>query len=85
MAVWGPTGLGVASGHETLAAGFLGSLLDSPLANLGTAALAGKLKMAASSPASPDLIDTFTLLGDPATRLAAAARLQNLFLPVVHQ
>jgi hypothetical protein len=67
-AVWGSTGLGVARGHTTLAAGFLGYLQAGPDRRLGAAALAGKLAVAASPQAwlLADLLDTFTLLGDPA-------------------
>jgi hypothetical protein len=38
------------------------------ISDIGTAALAGKLNLA-SVGVNPDLIDTFTLLGDPATKL----------------
>jgi hypothetical protein len=67
VAVWGPTGLGVATGHVKLAEGFLEGLFQYNVVEVGRLALAGKLRLALSATA-PDLLDTFTLLGDPATR-----------------
>ena len=64
MAEWGATGLGLSTGHQALADGFLRALYP-PGATLGAAALAGKLNLAFAF----DLRDTYTLLGDPATRL----------------
>jgi hypothetical protein len=68
VAAWGSTGLGIATGHQWLAEGFLNSIYDDGSGELGLAALAGKLNLAGIG-AYSDLIDTFTLLGDPATKL----------------
>lgn len=68
VAIWGPTGLGVATGHRLLAEGFLDSLMVQNEPALGAAILAGKVNLMAQQPAHKDLVDTFTLLGDPATR-----------------
>jgi hypothetical protein len=68
VAVWGATGLGVGTGHDALASGFLQSLLVDGEVGLGTAVLAGKLNLFTNRPANLDLLDTFTLLGDPATQ-----------------
>lgn len=65
VATWGSTGLGVATGHHWLAEGFMSSIYQSGGSDIGSATLAGKLNLATSG-ANEDLIDTFTLLGDPA-------------------
>ncbi len=69
LAVWGSTGLGVATGHQQLAQGFLASTFQSQGGSIGAATLSGKLALAASASSALDLLETFTLLGDPATRL----------------
>ena len=68
VAVWGATGLGVATGHGELADGFMQTIIKDGTPQLGRAALAGKVLLRANQPAYLDLLDTFTLLGDPATR-----------------
>lgn len=78
IATWGSTGLGVATGHHWLAKGFMDTIYSGGGNDIGTAALAGKLKLAASG-ANPDLIDTFTLLGDPALQFKSAF---NQYLPL---
>jgi len=82
VAVWGPTGLGVATGHESLAEGFYESIFQGGQRNIGTATLSGKLHLSTQNPGSPDLIDTFTLLGDPATRLNQS-HTRLIYLPLV--
>ncbi len=68
VAVWGATGLGVGTGHDALAGGFLQALIGENEAGLGTAFLSGKLNLFTNRPANLDLLDTFTLFGDPATQ-----------------
>ena len=68
VATWGPTGLGVATGHDALAEGFLDNIITNGTPELGRAAMAGKLDVINQAAAHLDLLDTFTLLGDPATR-----------------
>jgi hypothetical protein len=87
VAVWGPTGLGVATGHQQLAQGFLASALQRHEGTIGAATLSGKLKLVASGSSALDLADTFTLLGDPATNLnlALVPWTSNVFLPVVQR
>ncbi|HJW89182.1 MAG TPA: C25 family cysteine peptidase [Anaerolineales bacterium] len=84
IAVWGPTGLGIATGHEALAEGFLRSLAQDQ-ADLGTAALAGKLNLLKRAPVFADLVDTFTLFGDAFTRLALQPGDEINFLPLIQQ
>jgi hypothetical protein len=81
VAAWGPTGLGVSTGHELLAKGFLSAVFQEKTATLGEAALAGKLNLVAEGSTATDLIDTFTLLGDPAVPLDLTSRPDLIFLP----
>jgi hypothetical protein len=82
IAIWGPTGLGIASGHEALAQGFVQSLAQDQ-ADLGSAALAGKLNLLERAPVFDDLVDTFTLFGDAATRLAFQFEAESSYLPLI--
>jgi len=68
VAVWGSTSLGVANGHDELANGFLQALFVQRQPMIGAAALAGKARLAGSQVSGQDLLDTFNLLGDPASR-----------------
>lgn len=84
VATWGATGLGVGAGHHELGEGFYQAVFRTPVDTLGEAALAGKLSLAATH-WNLDLLDTFTLLGDPAllfnrTVLPWTA---HLYLPLV--
>lgn len=67
VAVWGATGLGIATGHQALAEAFLNNLYT-PGKTLGEAVLAGKVNLAGTG-VNLDLIDTYHLLGDPALKL----------------
>ena len=78
VAAWGATGLGVSTGHHWLAEGFMDSVYNHELEDMGTATLAGKLNLVTVG-AYADLIDTFTLLGDPATKLE---RSYSLYMPL---
>jgi len=78
VAVWGATGLGIATGHHWLAEGFMDTIYQDGISEIGSAALAGKLNLAAVG-SNPDLIDTFTLLGDPATKLE---RSYQIYVPI---
>jgi len=86
VAVWGATGLGVATGHTHLANGFLASLYQQGQAGLGAAALAGKLNLAQSGN-YPDLLDTYMLFGDPATQadLTLAPWASAQYLPLIQR
>lgn len=65
VSVWGATGLGVSTGHSILGAGFFRAVFSDTVSTLGQATWAGKLSLATAG-TNLDLIDTFTLLGDPA-------------------
>lgn len=81
VGAWGSTGLGISTGHHWLAEGFLEDTFSNPSSDLGSAALAGKLNLAGTG-FYPDLIDTFTLLGDPATQFFTT---QFSFMPFLHR
>lgn len=65
IATWGATGEGLTDGHRLLLDGFYNAVLAEPEANIGSAVLAGKANSYESG-FNLDLLDTFTLLGDPA-------------------
>ncbi len=68
VATWGATGLGVNTGHSSLDDGFFQAVFSDTVSTVGQATLAGKLSLAATGQ-NLDLLDTFTLLGDPAMRI----------------
>lgn len=68
IATWGATGLGVGTGHNILDEGFFRAGFSDTVSTVGLATWAGKLSLAITGQ-NPDLLDTFTLLGDPALRL----------------
>ncbi len=84
IAVWGSTGLGVATGHRALQTGFYRTVMDEGEMNLGSATLVGKTKLHADG-IHLDLLDTFTLFGDPAMaiNLTIVPYSHHLYLPVV--
>jgi hypothetical protein len=85
VASFSPTGLGVATGHDQLERGLLNAVFRQGVARLGAAALAGKAALY-SSGQSYDLIDTFTVFGDPALRLPIQIQLgHDVYLPVVRR
>jgi Peptidase family C25/Propeptide_C25 len=81
-AAWGSTGLGLLTGQRWLAQGFIAQLYGSSQATIGEAALAGKFKLSSEGLYYDDLIDTFTLLGDPAMQII---RSDYQYLPVILQ
>jgi hypothetical protein len=68
VAAWGATGLGVSTGHSRLDDGFFRAVFSDTVSTVGQATWAGKLSLATAGQ-NLDLLDTFTLLGDPALRL----------------
>ena len=69
VASWSATGEGVTSGHDYLDRGFFSAVVNQNVRQLGAATLAGKLNLWTNDKGDVDLLDTFVLLGDPATRL----------------
>ena len=81
VAVWGPTGLGVAHGHDALARGFFKALwLSKGDPTLGALTLAGYSELAAAG--GSEALYTFVLLGDPLTP-ARVWRGGSVLLPFV--
>lgn len=70
IASWAPTGFGLASGHDYLDRGFFQAIMQDGKTRLGPATVLGKAKLYSESGHNLDLLDTYTLLGDPATNLA---------------
>ena len=88
VAVWGPAGLSVAHGHDTLQKGFYDKLRTQPpqKAKMGALAQAGYTAVASSASASAccgDVNYTFLLLGDPFTPLRLQPGANTLKLPLV--
>jgi len=69
VAGWATAGLGVLTGHEYLDRGFFRAVFQDGLRTLGQAIIAGKLELWAIGYAR-DMIDSYTLFGDPATEIA---------------
>jgi hypothetical protein len=70
VASWAATGLGVTSGHDFLDKGFFDAVMNQDVRQIGLATTAGKVNLWLNGGGGNlDLIDTFDLLGDPATRL----------------
>jgi hypothetical protein len=86
VAVYGSTGLGVASGHDMLQAGFYQAIVDQGQTNLGTALLASKVAVQATG-LHLDLLDTYMLLGDPALTLdfTLVPLTEHVYLPLVRR
>lgn len=68
VAAFSPTGYGVANGHDILHRGFYDALFKQQIRTLGPATVAAKLQLFAAG-GHDDLINTFTVFGDPALRL----------------
>jgi hypothetical protein len=84
VATWGATGLGVGTGHSSLDAGFFRAVFTDTVSTIGQATLAGKVSLATAGQ-NLDLLDTFTLLGDPAMRIdrAIIPWISRTYLPIV--
>ena len=79
VAIWGPTGWGIHGGHVKLAEGFFSGTYQGGNMDLGSAIIAGKLNLGSSY---QDLLDTFTLLGDPALNLHLFTQTE-VYLPII--
>ncbi|MEM7802472.1 MAG: C25 family cysteine peptidase, partial [Chloroflexota bacterium] len=64
-AVWGPTGLGVQNGHDSLAVGSFDTLDMGKDLRLGETVMAGYTQVYDSQPGQIYLVDAYLLLGDP--------------------
>jgi hypothetical protein len=68
VATFSPTGLGVSTGHDSLQRGFYDELFKNKDWNIAPASQSAKLKLYATG-SNFDLLDTFTIFGDPALHL----------------
>lgn len=68
IASWSPTGMGIVTGHDYLDRGFLNAYFNLGVSSLGEATLAGKVNLWETG-TDQDLLDTYTLFGDPALRI----------------
>ncbi|MEJ5308323.1 MAG: C25 family cysteine peptidase [Anaerolineae bacterium] len=68
IASWSPTGLGLASGHDVMNKALYQAIFYDHIIELGPATTLGKLALAGQG--HDELIDTYTLFGDPALELA---------------
>ena len=67
VAAFSPTGLGVATAHDTLQRGFYDYIFERDSSwRLGEASLWAKTEVYNSSPLHVDLVHTYTIFGDPA-------------------
>lgn len=82
VAIWGPTGFGVAHGHDTMQRGFYRALWAAPpqSAKLGQLTASGYLELFTTGSCCQDTLATFALLGDPLTT-ARVQPAQRVFLP----
>jgi hypothetical protein len=70
LASWAATGLGVAQGHDLINRGFFDAVFQKKITQIGPATVYGKLTLFLDGGGYHlDLLDTFVLLGDPASRL----------------
>jgi hypothetical protein len=85
VAVWGPTGLGVAHGHDALQRGFYQALwAASGQAAVGGLVQAGYVELFERGNCCQDALRTFVLLGDPLTQMRMAEA-RSLYLPLVQR
>ncbi len=69
VASFSPTGMGTTYGHDVLNRALFHALFEDYNVQLGPASTWAKLELHAQTSAYADLIETFTLFGDPATAL----------------
>ncbi|HHE73213.1 MAG TPA: hypothetical protein ENL34_13130, partial [Chloroflexi bacterium] len=79
IASWSATGFGLAHGHDYLNRGLFEALFWKDITALGPATTYAKLYLADNSAGYDDLLDTYLLFGDPATRLRPIL----IYLPLV--
>jgi hypothetical protein len=80
IASWSPSGLGLSSGHDFLDRGLFDAIFNHQINQLGPAIIQAKLNLFANAAGNWDLIDTFTLFGDPAMHLNLVYK---TYLPMV--
>lgn len=76
IASWAPAGLGVATHHDVMNRAFFEAVMTKGIKRIGPAIQYSKAALYVSN-SGLDLLDTFNLLGDPATKLALPAELKT--------
>jgi hypothetical protein len=86
VAVWGPTGFGVAHGHDKLQSGFYDALWSAPplSATLGQLTAAGYMELFTTGGCCQDTLATFALLGDPLTT-ARVLPAERIYAPMARR
>jgi hypothetical protein len=83
LASWAATGQGVPEGHDLLEKGFFDAVMWQGVRQLGPATVLGKAHLWANGAQYyGDLIDTFVLIGDPASRLSIPP-LVRMYFPII--
>lgn len=82
IAAFSPTGLGLANGHDELQQGFYDALYLSDVRTLGIASMIAKLRLFTKG-SYLDLLQTFTIFGDPALELALPDQQTRAFMPLI--
>ena len=72
VASWSPAGLAVAAGHDTLVEGLFDAVFAGGMHQLGPATTQAKIHLFGAGSGHLDLIETYTLFGDPALALQVA-------------
>ena len=88
VAVWGPSGLSVAYGHDILQRGFYKALWNAPplTARIGALIEAGNVELLTQSACCQDTLKTFLLLGDPLMTVRVyPGAIPQLYLPLAHR
>lgn len=88
IAVWGPSGLSVAYGHDILQRGFYKALWNAPpfTAKIGALVEAGNVELLTQSACCQDTLKTFLLLGDPLTTVRVyPGAIPQLYLPLIQR
>ncbi len=85
IATWSPAGLGYLWQEWSLMEQLFRALFVDDVRPLGAATTQAKLSAYAQDPGLEDLVQTFVLLGDPATELAVPAEEWRAFLPLVQR
>lgn len=85
VAVWAPTNVGFPSSHRLLMLAFYTALFDDELYHLGAATTQAALDLLALNSGFGELVATYVLFGDPATRIGVQPlpTAWELFLPLV--
>ncbi len=84
VADWSSTGLGVNDGHDMLAQGFYTAIFTDSVGTIGLAINSSKTRLVASG-LHLDLVDEFTLLGDPATVVLGSVPRFRFYLPIIRR